>query len=179
MGTRSRWSQLRRTSAINIAPQAGANLVHGSADFGLRTELKLALDFRVVHGADRKFRVLVLVGLFGLVSQTLALLFAAQTNQRFLFFFFTSNKPEMVEYVSYSRKFVTSLRLHRDHVTSIVSASNMGVIMCSLFPIRPLQPILSVSWYIPKLQIHEISSVLESKRFFFRDIFCSPLQIRS
>lgn len=42
--------------------------------------------------------------------------------------------------------------LHLDHATSIASASKLGVITCRVLPSRRLQPIFSVSWYMPKLK---------------------------
>lgn len=51
----------------------------------------------------------------------------------------------------YSKKFVISLLEHLDQATPTASTSNEGVITCKVSPSRLLQPIFSVSWYIPKL----------------------------
>lgn len=51
----------------------------------------------------------------------------------------------------YSKKFVISLLEHLDQATPTASTSKVGVITCKVSPSRLLQPIFSVSWYIPKL----------------------------
>lgn len=45
-----------------------------------------------------------------------------------------------------------SLLEHLDQATPMVSTSKVGVITCNVSPSRLLQPIFSVSWYIPKLE---------------------------
>lgn len=45
-----------------------------------------------------------------------------------------------------------SLLLQFDQETWIVSASKLGVIMCRIWPTLWLQPVLTVSWNMPKLQ---------------------------
>jgi hypothetical protein len=83
--------------------------------------------------------------------------------------------------LTHSRKFVMSRLLQLDHATSIASASKLGVITCKTFPSRRLQPIFSVSWYMPKLkstcQYHQFFTfhlfvMLNSEfAFFYLDIF--------
>lgn len=43
-------------------------------------------------------------------------------------------------------------RLQFDQQTCSVSAPKVGVIMCTMEPTRGWQPILAVSWNIPKLE---------------------------
>lgn len=71
----------------------------------------------------------------------------------------------------YSKKFVMSLLEHRDHATPIASTSKVGVITCRVSPSRLLQPIFSVSWYIPKLnRIYDRSFKIDICTRFIRKV---------
>jgi hypothetical protein len=52
--------------------------------------------------------------------------------------------------------------LQLDHATSIASASKLGVITYKVFPRRRLQPVFSVSWYMPKLKSTHVSNISKS-----------------
>jgi hypothetical protein len=51
--------------------------------------------------------------------------------------------------------------LQLDHATSIASASKLGVITCKVLPSRRLQPVFSVSWYMPKLKEGYLKPVVD------------------
>lgn len=63
--------------------------------------------------------------------------------------------------LTHSKKFVMSRLLQLDHATSIASASKLGVITCRVLPSRRLQPIFSVSWYMPKLKEGYLEPVVD------------------
>ena len=64
--------------------------------------------------------------------------------------------------------------LQLDHATSIASASKLGVITCRVLPSRRLQPIFSVSWYMPKLKegyLEPVADILPRCQNEFKVLF--------
>lgn len=110
-------------------------------------ELHAALPLRIVALARQRLRVIVLVQRRWRIVQALAQSLAASGSELIR----RSVVNQSSSAATYSRKCVMYLRLQFDQQTCSVSAPNVGVMMCTMGPTRGWQPILAVSWNMPKL----------------------------